>query len=268
MKTLTGNTNFPNNCLDQRQCRDAYGCISGQCQACDIQCKTCSGTSTAQCTSCFATSVSYNQLSIPTGPCIMDFVDFSKFTDPIVIQVPPAIHWRVTLDFWTFIHDTAAYGNTAVNLIFTDFLSISITQNSLNNNNVDIYCTPIEYMYPVTGINKRTNLLTQLNTTLQAFYLKDTISNTSSKWFYTRCSFNFHTAQVYLNQTPVTTLPVPQQYQNLSDFPWFQKKFYKLTATTTFRIENSATSPTEIYFRNINVYREFLPQNMDNLKYL
>ena len=86
-------------------CGDGYYCDSTKCKSCTkSHCKDCE--SNGKCTKCFSISVegqwnpiggSGNNLN-----CDLDFIDITKVRtiDKYPIEVPPAIHWRVTMDFW------------------------------------------------------------------------------------------------------------------------------------------------------------------------
>lgn len=248
-----------------------YGCIANRCSKCDIQCKNCSSTSTAQCTECWATSVDYNKSSISAGSCVIDHIDFTKISDPITLQVPPAVQWRATISFWTFVHDVTKVNTSVINFIFKDFMSVSISRDSTTNTSLNFYCTPIEYLYSIQGKSTFSTLTTHLDTTLKAPYLKDTIALASSKWIYTQCAFSFDKNIYYLNSIAEAALPVSQQYSTLNNFTWLQKKFYRTADKVNFIIEgHSAITTTEVYFKNINIFREYMPQNWasSNFKYL
>lgn len=201
----------------------------------------------------------------------MDFVDFNKMNTPLTIaNVPPAIHWRTTMQFWVFVHDTRKFGNVAINVIYQDFMTISIVNNQISNLDIDYICTPIEFLYSVQGQVTGTNLRNRLITTLNAPFITDTTTGagSSSKWIWVRCGFTFDSNKMYLNTIAETALPIPQMYTTYSNYPNFLKKFYKEQATTNIRIENAPSINTEIYLRNLNIFRDYMPQSMVNLKYL
>jgi hypothetical protein len=195
-------------------------------------------------------------------------LDFTKVSsDPLSFNVPPSIHWRVTIAFWVFVHDTIKYSTKNINIIYKDFMTVSMFIESTPYNNLSFACTPIEYIYSVQGQSSN-SVKTYLNN-MNASYQKDIITNASSKWIYIQCGFNYDNYEYYLNTIAPTSLPVPQQYSGLSvHYNWFQKKFYDKTGTTTFSIEGHSSVATEVYYRNFNIFREYLPQSMIDIKYL
>jgi len=201
---------------------------------------------------------------------LVDFMDMKNIND-ITLNVPPAHHYRVTLDFWIFVNDPTNLLNSASaasssNIIYKDFLSISILQGSPTSS-IDIYCIPIEFIFTVKGTTTSSAYSTLLGTfTNQPTILKDSITTAANLWSYVRCAFSYDHAQAYINQKTITTLLTPNMYVGQPNFNTLFKKFYKSGATVNFIMEGFANLKTSLYIRNINVYREFLPQSMD-LKY-
>lgn len=194
-----------------------------------------------------------------------------KNINDITLNVPPAHHYRVSLDFWIFVNYpinllNSASAPSSSNIIYKDFLSISILQGSPTSS-IDIYCIPIEFIFTVKGTTTSSAFKSLILTfTNQATILKDTISSAANIWSYVRCAFSYDHIQAYINQKPLTTLLTPYMYVGQSNFNTFFKKFYKSGATVNFIMEGFTNLKTSIYIRNINVYREFIPQTMD-LKY-
>ena len=138
------------------KCGDGYYCdqeINGtECKQCENrQCKSCDIES-QQCTQCFIISVD-GQWNPPGGKgtnlnCDLDYIDITKvkINGQRKIEVPPAIHWRVTFDFWIWISDTSVLSDSQVNMniIYKDFLSITLR---CLPEGLRIYATPIEWLY-------------------------------------------------------------------------------------------------------------------------
>jgi hypothetical protein len=237
--------------------------------ACDVQCRTCSAAGPGNCTRCYQSSTLWDQISITAGNCPFEFVNFNLITDPITFLVPPAIHWRVTMDFWTFMHDPSTFTTKTINIIFKDFLTVSIVPN--NTVDLDVYCVPIEWLYPIQGSTTKVAFTAKLTgyrycqtapcpaNPYNPTYHQQTQSSVVSKWFFTRCAFNLELGKTYMNQNVEQVLKVPQQYTVENTFPWHQKKFYKATDTVSFRIEGHNGSGSEVYFRNFNIFKEYIP---------
>lgn len=190
----------------------------------------------------------------------------------ITTLVPPSHHYRVTLDFWTMVNDTTMLKTSggslsASNLIFTNFLSVSLSQGAAITD-ISITCIPIELFFQIKGTVTKTAMVTKINSfTNGATKLTDTAVGASNKWIFTRCAYSYQHAQAYVNQVPATALLVPQMYSGQTTFSTYVKKFYAAKATVNFVLEGFSQIKTAIYVRNINVFREYLPQTM-NLKYL
>ena len=130
------NNKYINDILNGR-CGDGFYCqnpINGTCEQCTNRlCKNC-GTDKKTCTECFMISVE-GQWNIPGGKansiaCDLDYIDITKvlINGGNKIEVPPAIHWRVTMDFWIWISDTSALSdaNINMNIVYKDFMALTL----------------------------------------------------------------------------------------------------------------------------------------------
>ena len=273
-------------CADSRKCKYGYGCNTGNTCYCiiyitlvcsDKQCKTCNNNNTVNmCYSCWKTSTLWDKVNL-NGMCpckiffyLVEFLDLRNIND-ISLDVPPAHHYRVTMDFWMFVNDPSKLligtNPSASNIIYTNFLSVSLSQSSPSTG-INITCIPIEFIFTIKG--KTT--ISAMNTLLSTFtnnptILKDTVLSAANQWFFTRCAFSYQHSQAYINQIPITPLLIPKMYSAQTSFNIYFKKFFLSSQTVKFYMEGFANNNTPIYLRNLNVFREFLPQNL-NLKYL
>lgn len=269
--SLTGIKNVANSCANNRPCKPGTYCNASQCTACDNNCRNCSSTSISGCTQCYPSSIYYNQLSMSAKACVTDHVNFLYFQDPLTVTVPPSVQWRATMSFWFNIINVSLMPDVNFNFIYKDFMSIAIYRNP-GTTNLSVLCIPIEYLYSIKGILTRPSLLTKLSSTLgltlNVNYLSDTITSASSNWIFIKCAFSLDSYKYYLNALAEMTLPVPQLYSTQTNYVWFDKKFYRTTATTLFYMEGHSAISSSIYIKNVYVFREYMPQFMNNLKYL
>ena len=102
-----------------------------------------------KCTQCYLISKAgiWNNKGINLN-CDLDYIDITKvkINNLKKIEVAPAIHWRVTMDFWIWISDTSILNEAKVNLniIYKDFMSLTLRCYS---EGLTIYATPIEWLY-------------------------------------------------------------------------------------------------------------------------
>ena len=117
------------------KCGDGFYCKSNnECQQCNNkECKNCDETS-QKCTECFLISVD-GEWNPPGGKgtdlkCDLDYIDITKvkLNNQKKIEVPPAIHWRVTMDFWVWISDTSVLSDIKLNLniVYKDFIAFTL----------------------------------------------------------------------------------------------------------------------------------------------
>ncbi len=183
----------------------------------------------------------------------------------------------MTIEFWTWIHDPTAIANVAANLVYNDFITVSLS-TSANNNDVDIFCTPLQFIYPLTGVKTKTgaasldfnNISTTPNPS-RNFFVFDTKTAAKDTWFYTRCAFSVELGKMFINQKTPVVFPVPQQFATKTNFSTYIKKFYAATDTVAFQLRGwggTGGLNVENYVRNINVYKEYITSNFNYPNYL
>ena len=278
-------------------CGDGYFCNNkNKCEKCSkIECKECDSKD-GSCSKCFLISVD-NQWNPPGGRgsnlnCDLDFIDITKvkINGQNPIEVPPAIHWRVTMDFWIWISDADILrdSKTNMNIVYKDFMAITLrcTQDGLK-----IFATPLEYLYEYPTINenkKNTNIykthvqtmrekdtvdfLTNIVGSYKKVTLEDIIINPTSNWVYIRFAFNLDSSKMYLNDLPESNLKITQIFTDQTEMPFHMKKFYGTHDMTYLYFQNFYHPLSEqkeregknitIYLRNLNIFREYMPQNI------
>ena len=288
-------------------CGDGFFCkANNTCKQCKKkECKECSTENeNGPCTQCYMISVE-GQWNVPGGrdtsgslKCDLDYIDLANFkvNEGRGIIVPPAIHWRVTLDFWIWISDPLVLmdSKTNMNIIYKDFMAITLrcTQEGLK-----IYATPIEWLYEYPTIDedekikiasseegkfykkfvkplKDENIVEFLTYTVGSYNkvtIEDLVKNPSSNWVYIRYAFNLDSSKQYLNDLPESNLRVPQIFTGQTGMPFHMKKFYGRHNMTYLYFQNfyRPLSPEldgekniTIYFRNLNIFREYIPQSI------
>ena len=275
------------------KCGDSYYCDkneNGQClKIPKKECKNYDPISKT-CTECFLISV--NEQWNPQGgkssnlKCDLDYIDITKvkINNQKKIEVPPAIHWRVTMDFWIWISDILILRDAGVNLniVYKDFLAITL---KCYTEGLKIYATPIEwlYEYPTYDENiakekidvyKYKNINQLLNSVdpSREVLMEDLVRDAASNWVYIRYGFNLDSSKHYLNDLPESNLKVAQIYTEQTGMPFHMKKFYGMKEMTYLYLNNFYHPLTEaqerqgkkifIYLRNLNIFKEYMPQNI------
>ena len=283
------------------RCGDGFYCDkpnNGTCKPCsDRLCKNCDK-NTQKCTECFLISVD-GQWNPPGGKgtdlkCDLDYIDITKvrINDGKKIEVPPAIHWRVTMDFWIWISDTSVLSEAQVNMniVYKDFLAMTLR---CFPNGLRIFATPIEWLYEYPTFdedkdsrkkyyyrtfmegNRTSDIYNFLKSYIGSYdevTLEDLVKNATSNWVYVRYAFNLDSSKHYLNDLPESNLRVPQIYSDQTGMPFHMKRFYGLNKNTYLYFNNFFDPLTEtqkeakknitIYLRNFNIFREYIPQKI------
>ena len=280
------------------KCGDGFYCnqINNECKQCSRkECKNCESAS-SKCTECFIISVD-GQWNPPVGKgtdlnCDLDYIDITKIiiNGNNKIEVPPAIHWRVTMDFWIWISDTSVLSDSEINMniVYKDFMAFTLR---CFPEGLRIYATPIEWIYEyptMDGYEKyseiynntierliRENVVNFLKNTVGSYdevTIVDLVKNATSNWVYIRYAFNLDSSKHYLNDLPESNLKVAQIYKDQTRMPFHLKKFYGKNKMTYLYFDNFYHPLTEeqeydkknitIYLRNLNIFREYIPQNI------
>ena len=268
-------------------------CEKRQCKQCDLDNK---------CTECYLISVD-GQWNPPGGKgndlaCDLDYIDITKIIindkrkDKIQhrIEVPPAIHWRVTMDFWVWISDTSVLSDAEINLniVYKDFIALTLR---CFPEGLRVFATPIEWLYEYPTYDpdfkydsyyddniepyKRYDIYKFLKEIVGSYgkvTKEDLIKNATSNWVYIRYAFNLDSSKHYLNNLPESNLQVAQIYTEQSGMPFHMKKFYELDTMTYLYFHNfyfplkdeqyENNLNATIYLRNLNIFREYIPQNI------
>ena len=280
------------------KCGDGFYCNldNHECEQCSKkECKNCESAS-SKCSECFLISVE-GQWNPPGGKgtnlnCDLDYIDITKIkiNGNNKIEVPPAIHWRVTIDFWIWISDTSVLSDSEINMniVYKDFMAFTLR---CFPEGLRIYATPIEWLYEyptMEGYVKyskfynntigpwvRGNIVNFLRNKVGSYdevTIQDLVRNATSNWVYIRYGFNLDSSKHYLNDLPESNLRVAQIYTTQTKMPFHLKKFYGQNKTTYLYFDNFYHPLTEeqekdnknitIYLRNLNIFREYIPQNI------
>ena len=265
-----------NECNNDNECEEGSICVSNKCKLCnEYSCKKCESTSPYNCKQCYSISPFDEWDIINQKSCTLEYIDLTKFTLNInggSFKVLPAIHWKVTMDYWIWINYPLNL-KKHLDIIYTDFMAITMDKGN-QDDDLDIFCIPIEWLYHFSDSNNSTyseySASQFINEVLGDVYVEDYKKNIASKWIYVRCGFDLKSSKMYLNDLIESNINIPQLYitsgQEQSNFPFHMKKFYHYDETVELKFINFEKvvnkSTTWIYLRNVNIYKEYIPQNI------
>ena len=170
------------------------------------------------------------------------------------------------MDFWIWINYPLNI-QRHLDVIYTDFMTITMDKTS-KEDSLDIFCVPIEWLYQYSLNETSNSTAYEIINELGASYVKDSKSDIACKWVYVRCGFDLKNNKMYLNDLPESNLKVPQLYsisnQEQTNFPFQMKKFYENDEFVELKLNNffSETKKLFIYMRNLNIFREYIPQKI------
>ena len=261
------------------------GCIPGAycnrdntCIECDQQCRTCEADK-MKCISCYSNAIYpqwkyYRDNPYKTGQCIFEFYPLNK-VEKMDIEVPIPLSYRLTFEFWIYIHDPTYLTNEDLtqslsSFVLKDFFTFSLHQNSSDYNSVIFLLTPFEYFYPFK--NDYTIMGDYYDKYLKAYpslqYLKLEVKNITSRWFYIRGGFSYVHNKIFINneEKVLKFLPVFKD-DDMTNYRFLMRKFYRRYDYTTLKIQGFQYINTDVYVRNLNFYSDYMFNGINNPNY-
>ena len=262
-----------------------FGCIPGSfcstdtvCIECDYQCRTCFDKTYMNCKSCYSIAIypywKYDNQFDTGTQCIFEFYPMNK-VESDNIDVPIPLNYRLTFEFWIFIHDPTYLTNKDLrsalsSFILKDFFTFSMHHNPDDYNSTVFILTPFEYFYPFK----------KDYTTYEDFYqkykkdypsliyLENTVYNITSKWFYIKAGISYTHKKMFINDDEVDLGYVPiYDKDDQTTYKYMMRKFYRRYETTYLRIQGFEYINTDVYIRNLNFYSDYMYNKINSPNY-
>ena len=231
-------------------------------------------------------------LSIITMPTSPDKPSFK------ITNLPVPIYGRVTMEFWIFIYNMDAspslYDTLALNFVYENFLSISIFRTtSTTNNEISIHCFPLEEYYRTKINNNAVGIKNYIANEYP--FTREIKSKINHTWIFVRCAYSIQLKKFYLNKLGESGLKMPVYYEYVKDpdpdpayisqDAFFNYVHLKENSRSRLRLEGFQTysdhqldqisslsssniAYNQIYLRNLNIYREYIPNTVNYPNYL
>ncbi len=255
------------------------GCIPGAycndhniCQECDKPCRTCFDGNLKNCKSCYSTArypqwKNYHQFQSASKKedCIYEFYPLNKI-ESNEIEFPIPLNYRLTFEFWMFIHEPLYLTNKDLtpslsSFILKDFFTVSIHQDEDNVNNTYGILTPFEFYYPFSKdfVIKESYYQDYLKTFPTLQYLKINLGDCRSKWIYVKGGISYTHNKMFLNDTEKDLEPLPYVYgDDTLTYRFLLRKYYRKYDKTSLKIQGFQYLNTDFYVRNLNFYSEYM----------
>ena len=262
-----------------------FGCIPGSfcnpdntCIECDYQCRTCFDKTYMNCKSCYSIAIypywMYDNQFDTGTKCIFEFYPLNK-AESDNINIPIPLSYRITFEFWMFIHDPTKMSNKDLrpslsSFIIKDFFTFSIHQNPEDYNSTIVILTPFEYFFPFKKSYTTTehfyNTYKNLFPSLQ--YLQVTLYNITSKWVYVKGGISYTHNKMFINEyeKDLDYIPIFDKDEKTT-YNFNMRKFYRRYETTYLRIQGFDYINTDIYIRNLNIYSDYMFNKINSPNY-
>ena len=202
--------------------------------------------------------------SLKTGEGCDILTNFNTFKNDVVFpDIPASRANRYTMDFWFYVENADDF-TKGFNMIYEDHITISSYSKDKSEIDLIVYCFPQGYRTTMQDVFSD-DILQKFN--MAQNKVSYTYSDGYSKWNYVRCGYSYDLQKYYINDEPEINIQSeiffsnPNLKQNEKSFKMFMKNIVKLI------INVSKDNFVRIFFQTINIYRDYIPQNID-LKYI
>ena len=262
-----------------------FGCIPGSycdsnyiCLECDYQCRTCES-GFMNCISCYSNAIYpqwkfYRQPNYTKESCTFEFYPLNK-VESYNMQVPIPLSYRVTFEFWIYIHDPTYLTNKELrpslsSFILQDFLTLSLHRNDEDYNSTFFILTPFEFFFPFkkSFITKDHFYQDYLSTYPNLQYLTVEIKNITSKWVYIRGGLSYTHNKIFINDQEKVLKFIPvYKGDEVTNYHFLMRKFYRRYDSTLLKIQGFEYINTDVYVRNLNFYSDYMFNQINNPNY-
>ena len=262
-----------------------FGCIPGSfcspdtvCIECDYQCKTCFDKTYMNCKSCYSLAIypywAYDNQFDKGTQCIFEFYPINK-AESFNIDIPIPLSYRITFEFWMYIHDPTYLTNKDLrpslsSFIIKDFFTFSFHRVEEDFKSITLILTPFEYFFPFkkdyTTTDHFYKTYKDLFPSLQ--YLQFNLYNVTSKWVYVKGGISYTHKKIFISEDEkdLDYIPIYAKDEN-TKYDFMMRKFYRRYETTYLRIQGFEYINTDVYVRNLNIYSDYMYNKINSPNY-
>ena len=203
---------------------------------------------------------SHNFFNINTQNCYM-VLNMNRVNDFVFPSLPSSRTNRYTMEGWIYV-EISQQLTAGVNITWNNHLGISIIRDQLSATTIDVICFPQGYRDSLTGLNGL-GVFTLYNSAMNKGMSIEDYS--SSTWIFFRCAVDLQTGIFYISNGNSINIVNDTLYGSLKNVVPY--RFFQMTAEADLSFFNMKLNNSRIFFRSFNVYRDFIPQALINLKY-
>ena len=163
------------------------------------------------------------------------------------------------MEFWIFIeaYDDFSKG---INIIYDKHISVSIYADPKDKTNLKVICLPQAYRDVVFGLQGDAIQQLAIKSLNSA---NDNLLNKYQQFIFIRCAFNLDNEIYYLNTNGSNqVIKKDFTYKDIPNITPY--KNFSLPKAVDVYVQNAGlNSKVRIYMRTLNIYREFIPRNID-----
>ena len=270
---------YPNDCSMDGCIENTY-CNKNdkRCLACDLTCRTCFTDSNNDCRSCYRNAVSdqwyinYQFTQANKQMCKYEYNNMAIFDD-FEVNIPIPLTYRITIEFWLFVHDTTHLIDSNIRpsfsgFIIKDFFIMGVMQDEVKSN-IKTIIIPFEHFFPfnknIISVEDLKNYKSKY-TSLQ--YQESVVQNPSSKWIYYRGGVSVPQKKMFVNKEQEKELKYIDFFSGeTTTYKSFLRQFYRKGDKTQLRVQGFSFVDTEMYLRNLNIYSEYMLNNVNYPNY-
>ena len=237
-------------------CLPRYTCYGGNCLKCDQSCLYCDVPNNSA--GCIKMCAPHSTLPTPSiGQCPMNYVDISMFgteandvTQFSVNGIPPSRTNRLTIGLWIFFSKDFPTPTHKMNIKVADYLTMTFTSGTP----LSLSC---DYSYIGAGLGPLPGL-------------------EKGRWIYVKCGYTLDPKENAKHFIEISSDGITNSDENavnrndndndISKRNDFFRKFYREGDTISITFDNIPVR-SNIYIRNLYLFREYVPSNYFDIKY-
>jgi hypothetical protein len=193
-----------------------------------------------------------------------NILKINQIEDIELKNIEPSFSGRSTIEFW-MITDNNNMTN-GLHLIWKNILAVSFI-----NVGSSLVTTCWPRHFKVENLNEKYGVeFTQLKNQKADNFAEYETQNYNNKWINVRCAVNYFDNTYYMNISPGTTIDKNLIAEDIvpgvkNDNP--ERFYWQVGDTTSFIIAGGKQNKnTNIYFRTIALFKEYIPKNMNKFK--
>ena len=188
-------------------------------------------------------------------------LNFNRLNTLNFANVPSSRTNRWTIEGWIYVEIVQQF-TSGINITWVNHLGISLIRDQTSVSTLNVICFPQGYRDDLTGINGN-DVYNLYNQAINKGMSQEQFA--SSNWIFFRCAVDLHTGLFYISNKSSINIINETLYGNVKNV--ISYRFFNLPTQTNLSFFNMNLNNSRIFMRTFQLYTDFIPQYLMNLKY-